>query len=105
MGAHFLNALKDQITIENVELESRSGRRLLEGVSVEIPAGSRTAIMGEDDDAKLALACLIPRLIDPRSGRILIDGHDLRDVTLDSVRAQVAHGACRPIWSSPTRSW
>ena len=38
VGAH-LNALKDQITIENVELESRSGRRLLEGVSVEVPAG------------------------------------------------------------------
>ena len=90
VGAHFLNALKEQISIENVELESRSGRRLLEGVSVEIPAGSRTALMGDDDDSKLALACLIPRLIDPRSGRILIDGHDLRDVTVDSVRAQVA---------------
>ncbi len=43
-----------------------------------------------DEDAKLALVCLIPRLLDPRSGRVLIDGHDLRDVTLDSVRAQVA---------------
>ena len=90
VGAHFLNALKEQIAIENVELESRSGRALLEGVSVEIPAGSRTALMGDNEDSKLALACLIPRLIDPRSGRILIDGHDLRDVTLDSVRAQVA---------------
>jgi ABC-type multidrug transport system fused ATPase/permease subunit len=90
VGAHFLNALKEQITFENVELESRSGRRLLEGVSVEIPAGSRTAIMGQDDDAKLALACLIPRLIDPRAGRVLLDGHDLREVTLESVRAQVA---------------
>ena len=46
--------------------------------------------MGHDDDSKLALACLIPRLLDPRSGRVLIDGHDLRDVTFDSVRAQVA---------------
>jgi ABC-type multidrug transport system fused ATPase/permease subunit len=90
VGAHFLNALKDQITFENVEIESRSGRRLLDGVSVEVPAGSRTAIMGQDDDAKLALVCLIPRLLDPRSGRILIDGHDLRDVTFESVRAQVA---------------
>jgi ATP-binding cassette subfamily B protein len=90
VGAHFLNALKDQITFENVELESRSGKRLLEGVSAEIPAGTRTAIMGPDDDSKLAVACLIPRLIDPRAGRILIDGHDLREVTLDSVRAQVA---------------
>ena len=90
VGAHFLNALKEQITFENVELESRSGRRLLEGISVEIPANSRTAIMGQDEDAKLALVCLIPRLIDPRAGRVLIDGHDLRDVTFESVRAQVA---------------
>jgi ABC-type multidrug transport system fused ATPase/permease subunit len=90
VGAHFLNALKEQISIENVDLESRSGRRLLDGVSVEIPAGSRTAIIGPDDDEKLALVCLIPRLIDPRAGRVLIDGHDLRDVTLDSVRVQVA---------------
>ena len=90
VGAHFLNALKEQITLENVELESRSGRRLLEGLSVEIPANARTAIMGQDEDAKLALACLIPRLIDPRAGRVLIDGHDLRDATFESVRAQVA---------------
>ena len=90
VGAHFLNSLKEQIVFENVALESRSGRRLLEGVSAEIPAGSRTAIMGHDDDSKLALVCLIPRLLDPRTGRVLIDGHDLRDVTFDSVRAQVA---------------
>ncbi len=90
VGAHFVNALKEQITLENVELESRSGRRLLDGASVEIPAGSRTAIMGQDDDAKLALVCLIPRLIDPRAGRVLIDGYDLREATLESVRAQVA---------------
>jgi ATP-binding cassette, subfamily B, bacterial len=90
VGAHFLNALKEQLTFDNVELESRSGRRLLESVSLEVPAGSRTAVMGQDEDAKLALVCLIPRLLDPRSGRILIDGHDLRDVTFESVRAQVA---------------
>jgi ATP-binding cassette subfamily B protein len=90
VGAHFLNALKEQITFDRVELESRSGRRLLESLSLEIPAGSRTAIMGQDEDAKLALVCLIPRLLDPRSGRVMIDGHDLREVTFESVRAQVA---------------
>ncbi len=77
-------------------LESRpaadigAGRTLLEGVSVEFPAGSRTAIMSLDEDSKLALVCLIPRLIDPKVGRVRIDGHDLRDVTLESIRAQVA---------------
>ena len=89
VGAHFLAALKEQIVLDNVTLKSRSGRTLLEHVSVEIPAGSRTVIMGLDEDSKQALACLIPRLIDPQAGRVLLDGHDLRDVTLESVRAQV----------------
>ena len=90
VGAHFLGALKDQIVLDNVTLKSRSGRTLLDRVSVEIPAGSRTGIMGLDEDSRQALACLIPRLIDPESGRVRIDGHDLRDVTLESIRAQVA---------------
>jgi ABC-type multidrug transport system fused ATPase/permease subunit len=89
VGAHFLAALKEQIVLDGVTLKSRSGRTLLDHVSVEIPAGSRAAIMGFDEDSKLALACLIPRLIDPQAGRVLLDGHDLRDVTLESVRAQV----------------
>jgi ATP-binding cassette, subfamily B, bacterial len=90
VGAQFLNAMREQISIENVSVESRSGRRLLEGASAEIAANSRTAVIGQDEDSKLALACLIPRLLDPVAGRVLIDGHDLREVTLDSVRAQVA---------------
>ena len=95
-GANFLAPMKERITLENVTLESRSaieasaGRVLLEGISVEFPAGSRTAIMSLDEDAKHALVCLIPRLIDPKVGRVRIDGHDLREVTIESVRAQVA---------------
>ncbi len=89
-GAQFLPPLRDRITLENVTLESRSGRVLLEGVSAEFPVGSKTAIMSLDEDAKHALVCLIPRLIDPKVGRVRIDGHDLRDVTLESIRAQVA---------------
>ena len=61
--------LKEQITFENVS-SSRAGRAQAARValSLEIPAGSRTAIMGQDEDAKLALVCLIPRLLDPRVG-------------------------------------
>jgi ATP-binding cassette subfamily B protein len=90
VGAQFLNPPKEQVAFENVSLESRSGRKLLDGFMAEIPAGARTAILGMDEDAKVALLCLIPRLIDPRIGRILIDGKDLREMTLESVRAQVA---------------
>jgi ABC-type multidrug transport system fused ATPase/permease subunit len=46
--------------------------------------------MGLDDTSKQALVCLIPRLLDPQIGRVRIDGHDLRDVTLESLRAQVS---------------
>jgi ABC-type multidrug transport system fused ATPase/permease subunit len=90
VGAHFLNPPKEQVAFENVSLESRSGRKLLEGFSAEIPAGARTAILGLDEDAKLALLCLVPRLLDPRVGKIRVDGKDLREMTLESVRAQVA---------------
>jgi ATP-binding cassette, subfamily B, bacterial len=88
--AHFLEPPKEQIALEHVTLESRSGRTLLEDVSVEIPAQARTALLGPQDDSRLALACLIPRLIDPKSGRVLVDGSDLREATLESVRAQTA---------------
>ena len=90
VGAEFLAPVKSRIAFENVTLESRSGRTLLDRVTVEIPGRARTAVMGMDDDSKLALACLIPRLIDPQSGRVRIDGRDLREMTLESVRAQVA---------------
>lgn len=90
VGAQFLPPIKEKIVLEDVSLESRSGRMLLDRISVDIPAGGRTVIVGRDEDAKIALACLIPRLIDPLAGHVMIDGHDLREMTLESVRAQVA---------------
>jgi ATP-binding cassette subfamily B protein len=89
-GAQFLAPIKDRISFENVTLENGSGRVLLDGLTVEIPARSKTSIMSLDEEAKTALVCLIPRLIDPKVGRIRVDGVDLRDVTLESVRSQVA---------------
>ncbi|WP_165244255.1 ABC transporter ATP-binding protein [Paludisphaera soli] len=90
VGAEFLPPLRQAIVFEDVTLESRSGRMLLDRLSAEIPAGGRTVVVGLDEDSKLALACLIPRLIDPQAGRVLIDGRDLREMTLESVRAQAA---------------
>ncbi|WP_165228870.1 ABC transporter ATP-binding protein [Aquisphaera insulae] len=89
VGAHFLGAVKERVSLQDVSLRSRSGRPLLNSIRVDIAAGTRTGILSLEEDSRLALACLIPRLIDPNSGRILIDGHDLRDVTLESIRAQV----------------
>jgi ABC-type multidrug transport system fused ATPase/permease subunit len=90
VGARFLPPLKQEIQLEHVSVEDVAGRALLEGLSARIPAGSRVAIVSLEEDAKHAIACLIPRLLDPTRGSVLIDSIDLRDVTLESLRAQVA---------------
>lgn len=90
VGAQFLAPIRDRISLENVSLSNAEGRSILVGVSAEFRAKTRTALVGMDDEAKHALVCLIPRLLDPKVGRVRIDGRDLRDMTLESLRAQVA---------------
>jgi len=63
---------------------------LLEDINLEIPAGTRVAVMGLDEREKRALVFLIPRFLDPTDGEVRIDGQDIRLVTLESLRAQVA---------------
>jgi len=90
VGAEFLPPLAKQIEFDNVSLrEPGTGRMLLEDVSLIIPAGKRIGLIGADDLEKHALVYLIPRLLDPTSGEIRIDQHNLRWVTLDSLRAQI----------------
>lgn len=91
IGAEFLHPLAKRIEFDNVSLrEPGSGRMLLEEVSLSINAGQRIGLIGSDDLEKNALVYLIPRLLDPTSGEIRIDQHNLRWVTLDSLRAQMA---------------
>jgi ATP-binding cassette subfamily B protein len=89
--AEFLPALSKRLEFENVTLkEPGTGRRLLQGVNLTITAGKRVAIVGPEDMEKHALVYLIPRFLDPNAGEIRIDGKNLRWVTLDSLRAQIA---------------
>jgi ATP-binding cassette subfamily B protein len=90
VGAEFLPPLSKQIEFDNVSLrDPTTNRLLLEEVSFAIPAGQRVALVGPDDLEKHALVYLIPRLLDPTAGEIRIDQHNLRWVTLDSLRAQI----------------
>ncbi|GIW88734.1 MAG: hypothetical protein KatS3mg108_3058 [Isosphaeraceae bacterium] len=90
VDARFLQPIRDQISFEHVSLDGPGGQPLLSQVSFSIPARARTSILSLDEDARHAVACLIPRLIDPKSGHVRIDGVDLREVTFESLRAQVA---------------
>ena len=63
---------------------------VLENVSLHIPAGKTTAVVGPTGVGKTTLISLLPRLYDPNEGEVLIDGHDIREFTLKSLRGQVS---------------
>ncbi|HXZ27048.1 MAG TPA: ABC transporter ATP-binding protein [Terriglobales bacterium] len=65
------------------------GREVLTGIDLEVCAGEVLALVGSSGAGKSTLVHLVPRFFDPTSGRILLDGQDIREVTLASLRAQV----------------
>ena len=66
-----------------------SGDPVLREVTFEAAAGQTVALLGATGSGKTTIINLLPRFYDPSQGRITIDGHDLRDVTLDSLRSQI----------------
>ncbi len=85
-----LVAPKGHLIFEHVTVGYEPGRPVLHDVSLEVSPGQAVAIVGATGAGKTTLVSLIPRFFDPWQGRILIDGHDLRDVQLESLRQQVA---------------
>ncbi len=74
---------------EEPATRSQARLRALDQVSFHVKPGQLVALVGPSGAGKTTLTYLIPRLYDPTEGRILIDGHDLRQVTLDSLSAQI----------------
>ncbi len=62
---------------------------VLHEVSIDIPAGATVALVGPSGAGKSTVASLIPRLYDVRGGRVTVDGHDVRDLTLSSLRGAI----------------
>ena len=88
-----LKGFKKSIRFENVGFSystEEGEHQILHNVDLEVQAGEVLALVGPSGAGKSTLVNLIPRFFDVTSGRILIDGHDLRDVTLGSLRRQVA---------------
>ena len=90
-GAVALPPAVGHLRFEEVSLEYLPGRKAVDTLTVDIPAGHLVALVGPSGAGKTSVTYLIPRLYDPTEGRVLIDGHDLRDVTLESLRQQIGY--------------
>jgi len=92
-GAKPLPRFADNIRFEDVSFSYQSdgeeSREILRGIDLEVQRGEVLAIVGSSGAGKSTLVHLIPRFFDVTSGRILADGHDVRDLTLSSLRSQV----------------
>ncbi len=88
-GAINLSPFQKEIVFDNVDFDYEDGVPLLRGVNLRIEKGEVVAIVGSSGAGKTTLASLIPRFFDVTRGRILIDGHDIRDVKVSSLRAQI----------------
>jgi len=81
---------RGHVQINNVTFGYGTGQPVLHDVSLEVKPASTVAIVGPTGAGKTTLVNLIPRFFDPWSGRVLIDGHDVRDIKLRSLRDQIA---------------
>jgi subfamily B ATP-binding cassette protein MsbA len=90
--AFALKGFKESIRFEGVGFAYESEgeiKQVLRGIDLDVKRGEVLALVGPSGAGKSSLVNLIPRFFDVNEGRILIDGHDLRDVTIESLRRQI----------------
>ena len=90
-GKHTLVRARGEVEYQDVEFAyATSTAPVLRGVSLHAKPGQRVALVGRSGSGKTSLVGLLPRFYEPQAGRILIDGVDIRDLTLASLRAQIS---------------
>ena len=104
VGAKFLQPLSHALTFDDVHYTDPRGRKLLDGVTVALPAGSVTAIAAPEALEAKALVSLPPRFLEPQRGRVKYDGEDIAWVTLESLRAETVYvGGGDPCFTGSVR--
>ncbi|MCP5094563.1 MAG: ABC transporter ATP-binding protein, partial [Chloroflexi bacterium] len=80
---------KGEVVFENVGFSYQNGVQILEDVSFYAKPGQKVALIGPTGSGKSTVTNLIPRFYEANKGRVLVDGHDVRDLTLSSVRKHI----------------
>jgi ABC-type multidrug transport system fused ATPase/permease subunit len=88
-GAEPLPEVQGHVRFEDVRFSYGTGPEVLHGLNLDVPPGTTVALVGHTGAGKSTIAKLLARFYDPTGGRITIDGHDLRDVTQESLRRQL----------------
>ena len=88
-GALELGTLRGEIELRDVHLHYGDGAPVLRGLNLAIAAGERVALVGPSGSGKSTAALLVSRFHDPDRGAVLVDGRDVREVTLRSLRSQI----------------
>jgi len=84
-----LGVVHGDVTIDNLAFYYDPGEMILQDINIEAKAGTVTALVGPSGSGKTTLVHLIPRFYDPAEGRILVDGHDIKDVMIRSLRRNI----------------
>lgn len=88
--AKALENIKGEVRLDQVTFSYDGKRNALEGINLHIQPGEKVALVGHTGSGKTSIINLVCRFYDPTQGRVTIDGHDLRDLRLESLRSQVS---------------
>ena len=88
-GARPMTAFRDKIIYEDLSFRYETGPWVLRHINLTIPRGQSVALVGPSGGGKSTLCDLLARFYDPNEGRVAIDGADLRELTMNSIRAQL----------------
>ncbi len=81
--------IEGRVTFEDVAFSYDGSHMVLEDINLDVEPGETIAVLGGTGSGKTTLINLIPRFYDVNKGRLLVDGHDIRDVTVESLRRQI----------------
>jgi len=89
-GASAIGPLRGDVRFENVAFHYAAGQPVLRGITLTVAPGQKVAFVGRSGAGKSTLMKLVPRFYDVTSGTVRVDGHDVREITIDSLRSQIA---------------
>ena len=89
-GARF-QGIRDGVRLDNVSFAYPNGHRALADITLDLPVGELIAVVGPTGAGKTTLAYLIPAFVAPTSGHVSIDGRDVRDFDIESLRGRIAY--------------